>query len=60
MSQRLNRTFMEYYKGFPLGHSATELEKIQKLSLKDLNKFIKQHTEINQLSFAIVTEAANK
>jgi len=60
MSQRLNRTFMEYYKGFPLGHSATELEKIQKLSLKDLNKFIKQHTEINELSFAIVTEEAKK
>ncbi len=60
MSQRLNRTFMEYYKGFPLGHSATELEKIQKLSLKDLNKFIKRHTEINELSFAIVTEEAKK
>ncbi len=56
MSQRLNRTFMEYYKGFPLGHSATELEKIQKLSLKDLNKFIQRHTEINELSFAIVTK----
>ena len=57
MSQRLNRTFMEYYKGFPLGHSATELEKIQKLSLEDLNKFITKHTEINELSFAIVTQA---
>ena len=60
MSQRLNRTFMEYYKGFKLGHSAKELEKIQKLSLKDLNKFIKRHTEINELSFAIVTEEAKK
>jgi len=56
MSQRLNRTFMEYYKGKPLGSSAKELEKIKNLKLKDLNNFIKQHTEINDLSYAIVTK----
>ena len=56
MSQRLNRTFMEYYKGFELGHSEHELELIQKLKLKDLNEYIKKHTEILDLSFAIVTK----
>jgi len=56
MSQRLNRTFMDYYKGFALNHSKTELKKIKKLKLKDLNEFIKTHKEILELSFAIVTK----
>jgi len=56
MSQRLNRTFMDYYKGFPLNHSERELKKIKKLKLKDLNAFIKQHKEILEQSFAIVTK----
>ena len=56
MSQRLNRTFMEYYKGFELGHSDKELEKIASLKLKDLNEFIKSHKEILDLSFAILTK----
>jgi len=55
MSQRLNRSFMEYYKGHKIGYSLEELKKIQNLTLKDLNKFIKKHYEINQLSFSIVT-----
>ena len=56
MSQRLNRTFMEYYKGFALGHSEHELERIKNLKLKDLNNYIKEHKEILDLSFAIVTK----
>ncbi len=56
MSQRLNRTFMEYYIGQEIGHSLKELEKIKKLKLKDLNKFIKEHREILDMSFAIVTK----
>jgi predicted Zn-dependent peptidase len=40
-----------------LGHSKEELAKIEKLSLKDLNQFIKKHDEINKLSFSIVTDA---
>ncbi len=56
MSQRLHRRFMEYYKGFELGHSQKELEKIANLKLKDLNEFIKEHKEILDLSFAIVTK----
>lgn len=56
MSQRLNRTFMEYYKGQKLGHSQKELEMIKNLKLKDLNAFIKEHKEILDMSFAIVTK----
>jgi predicted Zn-dependent peptidase len=56
MSQRLNRTFLEYYKGFKPNHSKKELEKIKNLKLKDLNKFIKSHKEILKMSFAIVTK----
>ena len=56
MSQRLNRTFQEYYRGHDLGYSQKELEKIQNLKLKDLNEFIKEHNEILQMSFAIVTK----
>ncbi|MBL0686550.1 MAG: insulinase family protein [Sulfurospirillum sp.] len=54
LSQRLNRAFFEYYSGFELGHSKAELEKIEALSLKDLNRFIKAHDEITELSFSIV------
>ena len=56
MSQRLSRTFQEYYRGDELGSSAHELEKIKNLELDDLNEFIKNHTEILDLSFAIVTK----
>ncbi len=56
MSQRLNRTFMEYYNSQELGHSLKELELIGNLSLKDLNDFIKAHKEILDMSFAIVTK----
>lgn len=56
LSQRLSRTYLEYYKGQELGHAQKELELISNLTLRDLNTFIKKHAEINDLSFAIVTE----
>jgi len=56
MSQRLHRAFMDYYKGFTLGHSKEELEKIEALSLEELNAFIKNHKEILSLSVSIVTK----
>ena len=55
LSQRLSRTFQEYYKGQELGSSLKELKKIEALTLDDLNTYIKKHTEINDLTFAIVT-----
>ncbi|MEW5831218.1 MAG: pitrilysin family protein [Campylobacterota bacterium] len=56
LSQRLGRTFSEYYAGKPLGSSVEELERIRSLSLEDLNDFIKRHSEIKHLSYAIVTQ----
>ncbi|MDD5119623.1 MAG: pitrilysin family protein, partial [Sulfuricurvum sp.] len=56
LSQRLGRTFSEYYSGKPLGSSVQELESIRNLSLDDLNDFIKRHGEIKNLSYAIVTK----
>ena len=56
LSQRLSRSFQEYYNGFDLGHSKDELKLIEKLTLSDLNTFIKSHKEINSLSFSVVTK----
>jgi predicted Zn-dependent peptidase len=56
LSQRLSRSFQEYYNGFKLGHSKEELKKIEALSLEDLNSFIKKHDEINHLTFSVVTK----
>ena len=56
LSQRLSRTFMEYYKGEGIGASERELKQIEALDLKTLNAFIKKHAEIGKLSFSIVTE----
>lgn len=56
LSQRLSRTFIDYYKGAPLNNSAIELEKIENLELKDINVFIKKHKEILNLTYAIVTQ----
>ncbi|MFH0708704.1 MAG: pitrilysin family protein [Pseudomonadota bacterium] len=56
LSQRLGRTFTEYYQGKELGDSLKELEMIRALSLDEVNEFIKRHNEITQLSYAIVTK----
>ncbi len=54
LSQRLSRAFREFYADKPLGWSKKELEKIEKVDLKTLNDFIKNHSEIIKLSFSIV------
>jgi predicted Zn-dependent peptidase len=56
LSQRLGRTFSEYYAGKPLGSSLAELEQIKTLSLEELNDFIRRHSEIRHLSYGIVTK----
>ncbi len=56
LSQRLSRTFMEFYKGEALGSSQKELEKINNLKLSNLNEYIKKHKEILSLSYAVVTK----
>ena len=55
-SQRLNRAFHLYYKNLASDYPKKELEMISKLSLDDLNSFIKKHKEIEKLSFSIVTK----
>ncbi|MDR1461055.1 MAG: insulinase family protein [Campylobacteraceae bacterium] len=55
LSQRLSRSFYEYYRGLGLGYFKNELKEIEKLSLKELNEFIFAHPEINELIFSIVT-----
>lgn len=54
LSQRLNIAFTLYYRGLEPDYSKKELEKIQSLELTDLNKYIKSHDEINNLTFSIV------
>lgn len=54
LSQRLNRAFTLYYRGLDQDYSSKELENIEKLTLKDINDFIKSHKEIKNLSFSIV------
>ena len=54
LSQRLNKAFTLFYRGLDQNYPQKELELIQNLKLEDLNKFIKFHNEINDLTFAIV------
>ncbi len=56
LNQRVSRAFNEYYSGAGLGFSKEELDIIKNLKLEDLNKFIKEHSEIGKLSFFIVTD----
>jgi len=55
-SQRLNRAFHLYYQNLAFDYPKEELDMILQLSLDDLNKFIKSHKEIENLSFSIVTK----
>ncbi len=56
LTQRLGRAFLNFYKGVELDYDKKVLNKIEKLSLKDLNDFIKSHDEINKLFFSIVNK----
>lgn len=56
LSQRTHRAFNEYYSGQGLGFSKKKLEVIEHLTLRELNDFIKEHQEILQMSFFIVTK----
>jgi len=55
LSQRLGRAFQEYYTNRPLGASLENLKKIEAMKLDELNVFIKQHKEIAEISFSVVT-----
>ncbi len=55
LSQRLGRAFDEYYAHKPLGEKTRELERIEQVSLEEINGFIREHREIERLSFYVVT-----
>ena len=56
LSQRLGRAYGEYYYGRPLGFSREQLEKIEMVTLKEMNQFITSHKELSDLTFSIVTK----
>jgi len=56
LSQRLHSAFMEYYGNRPFGSNRKDLEKIEKMTLDELNSFIFSIREIEKLSFSVVTE----
>lgn len=60
LSQRLGRAFDEFYADKGIGFSKRELEKIASLDLPTLNAYINKHTEIQNLSVAIVTAEPKK
>ena len=60
LSQRLGRAFNEFYMDKGIGFSKRELEKIASLDLATLNAYINKHTEIQNLSVAIVTAEPKK
>lgn len=55
LSQRLTRAFSDYYVGLGVGFSQKELDQIRTLDLATLNAYIKAHSEIEKLSFGIIT-----
>ena len=56
LSQRLGRSFNEYFLGLEIGFYKQELERIKNLELKTLNAYIKSHPEIAELTFGVITQ----
>lgn len=55
LSQRLGRTYNDYYYGRPLDFAKRELQKIAEVTLEEMNRFIQSHEELSKLTFSIVT-----
>lgn len=60
LSQRLGRSFNEYFLGLEIGFYKQELERIKNLELKTLNAYIKSHPEIAELTFGVITQESSK
>ena len=60
LSQRLGRAYNDYYYERPLDFSKEQLEKIETVTLKEMNDFIKAHRELSDITFSIVTSKAKK
>ncbi len=55
LSQRLNAQFQNYYLGLPLDFDKTQLSQIKNITLDEINAYIQSHTELNAMSFSILT-----
>ena len=60
LSQRLHRAYNDYYYERPLDFAKVQLEKIESVTLDEINTFIKAHTELSNISFSIVTKESKK
>jgi predicted Zn-dependent peptidase len=60
LSQRLGRAYNEYYYGRSLGFSKKQLNKIESVTLREMNTFIISHKELSDLSFSIVTKKSGE
>ena len=60
LAQRLNAEFQNYYLGLPLNFDKIQLNQIQDITLEQINTYIKEHVELNDLSFSIVTTKDKK
>jgi len=56
LAQRIGRAYNDYYYERPLNFSKIQLEKIESVTLKEVNDFIKVHTELSNITFSIVTK----
>ncbi len=56
LSQRLNRTYNDFYLGRPLDFAKEQLKNIESVTLDEVNTFIKAHTELSDITFSIVTK----
>lgn len=55
LEQRLNTGFTNYYNQLPLDFQKQVLEEIKNIHLDAINAYIKEHFEITQLTFAVVS-----
>ena len=60
LSQRLHRAYNDYYYDRPLDFSKEQLKKIETVTLDEVNKFIKAHTELSDITFSVVTKKEEK
>jgi predicted Zn-dependent peptidase len=60
LSSRISRSYLNYYNELDLNNHIVELQNIENLSLEELNKFIKKHTEILDMSWSIITKDTSK
>jgi predicted Zn-dependent peptidase len=56
LSQRLLKKFNEHYLELPENYYEKELALIQDITLEEINSFIKNRPEINDITFSIVTK----